>query len=1093
MKSKILLLVLLLMWSSLYAQTPQGFSYQAVVRNSAGQLISHQPIGLRISILSGSPTGTVVYTERQSPMTNAYGLVSVVVGGEPGFENLDWRNGTFYIRSEIDLAGGTNYTLETTQRIFSVPFALNATVADSLAGGAIRTESDPIFTSWDKDYNDLINTPVNISTWINDVGYITDYTETQVLTISHDTVSLTGGSFVKLPAGFSGDYNDLTNKPTNISAFENDAGYITDYTEVQVLSMGHDTIYLTGGSYVVLPLVSESQSLSNVVGFGNSAGGYQLKDVMDPTDPQDAVTLHYLDSVMALLGVDSTSLGSHNVYTVDACDSYDWNGIHCTVGGTYVYPYTNLGGYYSVDTLHLSLRHGTFNVDFQSAQGSYTWHDQLYTSSGVYTYNYQNLNGCPSVDTLKLTINAAGGSHCTAYRFESDTAEVTSCGEYRWYGSVITRSGVYQHSLGTIGHLGCDSVVKISLEVLLDYRTDTAVRAQSPITWRGQLYIQQGDYSDTLMAENGCDSIFSLHLMFGGAHGIGGAPGRYSVSPSNQVLFAHGNLLYQSAIKKWKISEHQYDVLNVNCVGEYYRPWADKFSWATSGYHDVQDSLNFYCKPWDLHQTPASLGSFRYQNNMYGYGPSHFMADTNLTGTSLNYDWGMYNPIINGGNGAGMWRTLSKDEWDYLFNSRNNAAHLRSLGTVNGVAGYIILADNWTNPGGISFVPNAATTSTNNYSLTQWQVLEQSGAVFLPAGFYWSSTSGGSGGAFCLNTAFATPMVAIYNRSNQYRVRLVQDVQLGTRECSCTYYDTVIVSSSTYSWHGHTYSESGDYMEAVVNNAGCDSIISFSLLISDQGQLDSAFSVGAGKKVYFSCGNLQYQTTHDIWRFAMYQYDYLGSDNRYISPTNEKWQDLFSWATSGYHNSTDNLNTAYLPYSTSGNFGPSTNMGEQSLVTESRDYDWGVYLPVANGGNQPDQWRTLTSDEWNYLYNLRPRASQLRRWVNVMGVKGLLLLPDNWSAPVGFFFNTEDEYGGTDWDLLESSGAVFLPAGGYYSSSSAYYIGEACCYWSTTAVPYSTNAHGFYYSPSINTYQNGSGTYSYSRSGRRSVRLVKDM
>ena len=77
--------------------------------------------------------------------------------------------------------------------------------------------------------------------------------EVQALRISNDTIYLTGGSFVKLPAGFSGDYNDLTNVPTNVSAFNNDAGYLTSYTEVQALRISNDTIYLTGGSFVKLP------------------------------------------------------------------------------------------------------------------------------------------------------------------------------------------------------------------------------------------------------------------------------------------------------------------------------------------------------------------------------------------------------------------------------------------------------------------------------------------------------------------------------------------------------------------------------------------------------------------------------------------------------------------------------------------------------------------------------------------------------------------------------------------------------------------------------------------------------------------------
>ena len=69
--------------------------------------------------------------------------------------------------------------------------------------------------------------PTNVSAFTNDAGYLTEYTEEQILSISNDTIYLTGGSFVKLPAGFSGSYNDLTDVPENVSTFSNDAGYLT--------------------------------------------------------------------------------------------------------------------------------------------------------------------------------------------------------------------------------------------------------------------------------------------------------------------------------------------------------------------------------------------------------------------------------------------------------------------------------------------------------------------------------------------------------------------------------------------------------------------------------------------------------------------------------------------------------------------------------------------------------------------------------------------------------------------------------------------------------------------------------------------------
>ncbi len=261
MKKSLLVLVAVLMSVVAMAQAPQKMTYQAVVRDNNGQLVSNGNVGVRITIVRGSETGTEVYSQTETVRTNDNGLFTTMIGGA-GFDAIDWGNGPYYLKSEVDPDGGTNYILTTTQQMVSVPYALHAGTVDSIIGGVNFTESDPIFSAWNKDYNDLINKPTiptNVSELTNDAGYLTSFTETQVLSISNDTIYLTGGSYVKLPTGFSGDYNDLTNRPTiptvptNVNELTNDAGYITDFTETQVLSISNDTIYLTGGSYVKLP------------------------------------------------------------------------------------------------------------------------------------------------------------------------------------------------------------------------------------------------------------------------------------------------------------------------------------------------------------------------------------------------------------------------------------------------------------------------------------------------------------------------------------------------------------------------------------------------------------------------------------------------------------------------------------------------------------------------------------------------------------------------------------------------------------------------------------------------------------------------
>jgi|WetSurMetagenome_2_1015567.scaffolds.fasta_scaffold29278_2 uncharacterized protein (TIGR02145 family) len=119
---------------TIWAQSPQKMSYQAVIRNSSGQLVTNHAVGMRISILQGSSSGTVVYTETQTPTTNANGLVSIEIGGGAGFDAINWANYTFFIKTETDPTGGTTYTITGTSQLLSVPYALYAAKVANLSG-----------------------------------------------------------------------------------------------------------------------------------------------------------------------------------------------------------------------------------------------------------------------------------------------------------------------------------------------------------------------------------------------------------------------------------------------------------------------------------------------------------------------------------------------------------------------------------------------------------------------------------------------------------------------------------------------------------------------------------------------------------------------------------------------------------------------------------------------------------------------------------------------------------------------------------------------------------------------------------------------
>jgi len=129
-KVSVILPFLLIAFLSILAQAPQQMSYQAVIRNSADAVVASQNVGMQISILQGSASGTVVYAETQIPTTNANGLVTLAIGtGNVSagiFTAINWAAGPYFIKTETDPSGGTNYTITGTSQLMSVPYALYA-------------------------------------------------------------------------------------------------------------------------------------------------------------------------------------------------------------------------------------------------------------------------------------------------------------------------------------------------------------------------------------------------------------------------------------------------------------------------------------------------------------------------------------------------------------------------------------------------------------------------------------------------------------------------------------------------------------------------------------------------------------------------------------------------------------------------------------------------------------------------------------------------------------------------------------------------------------------------------------------------------
>jgi uncharacterized protein (TIGR02145 family) len=125
---KLLILLTLTITTVLQAQAPQGFNYQATVRNNSGDLIVNTNVYFKFNVMQGSQTSLPVFTETQYVPTDDLGQVNLVIGQGTAntgvFSELDWSLGSYYLGIELDTGNG--YVAMGTTQLLSVPYALYA-------------------------------------------------------------------------------------------------------------------------------------------------------------------------------------------------------------------------------------------------------------------------------------------------------------------------------------------------------------------------------------------------------------------------------------------------------------------------------------------------------------------------------------------------------------------------------------------------------------------------------------------------------------------------------------------------------------------------------------------------------------------------------------------------------------------------------------------------------------------------------------------------------------------------------------------------------------------------------------------------------
>ena len=214
----------------------------------------------------------------------------------------------------------------------------------------------------------------------------------------------------------------------------------------------------------------------------------------------------------------------------------------------------------------------------------------------------------------------------------------------------------------------------------------------------------------------------------------------------------------------------------------------------------------------------------------------------------------------------------------------------------------------------------------------------------------------------------------------------------------------------------------------------------FTTLGKDTDPLKGVFSVSKDKKVQFAKGNLRYSGDSEgyitNWSMAKQQYEILGEAN--IDGSSPAYLiDLFCWSTVNNYCGVSN----YCYYD------------DPDAYFKGDFVDWGTDAKLASALGSG--WSTLSKNEWNYLLNERKDADKLKMLATVAGVKGLVLLPDEWKAPDGVLI--DKEMTAEQWATVEETGVVFLPVAGQmtatYDNSSwttTTNFTEVGTYWTST-------------------------------------------
>ena len=565
--------------------------------------------------------------------------------------------------------------------------------------------------------------------------------------------------------------------------------------------------------------------------------------------------------------------------------------------------------------------------------------------------------------------------------------------------------------------------------------------------------------------------------------------GKFSINQNEQVFFSKGNLLYSESTHTWSFADHQYEYFGTTSSSAFCE-WIDLFDWNTNGAE--HGGLSAW-RPL-THQEWVYILDERSTLSGKRFAKGKVAGNNGLI--ILPDDWNVESVELNGVNSrnASFYsNSFDIETWGNTFEA-NGAVFLPAAGWATSSS------QNSGTVGAYWSATQQYPIVFNNTDLQSSYVSLQEVSPFskFSVRLVYSDGQGGGNESLVTSPIVETGEICSIGRisakcgftilTNENNFGVQKGVYCGTTENPTS--DAPIHAFTNMSgdyngeWDGvwmsgltpNTTYYVRAYAKTTDNNITYGEQKSFTTLPDYPCYINGEFSVSEDCQVYFSKGNLQFQASTYTWRFAENQWDYVGteipdlngdfggtvpgSSNHLISTDYSGWIDLFAWGSA--------INPTLVEY-----------MNITDFV------DWGT-KPISNAGGHAYPWRTLTDEEWDYLLYERQTPSRIRFTKGIVNdVRGLILLPDDWSASVYQLNNINNAgvYTGniiseTIWkDVLEAHGAVFLPCAGKRVMYDVSSVGRRGYYWLTkrgwyldfldSNFPYTYNPYNSYYGFSV--------------------------